>query len=94
MAKDSSTNNCKHCEKVMEYLANWISNPVANGPGKRLYSIQEAAKYLGRGPDSVRELIYAKELPIIKRGEDPQRGKVWIDVRDLDSWIEGHKRGN
>ncbi len=55
---------------------------------KRLYTIKESALYLGRGLDSMRELIYAGELPVVQKGE---RGKCWLDVYDLDSWIEKNK---
>ncbi len=55
---------------------------------KRLLSVPEAAIYLGRGIDAVRELIYRRELRVVQRGE---RGKVYIDKADLDTWIEKHK---
>lgn len=57
-------------------------------PDKRLYTIKEAATYLGRGQDSLRELIYAGELPVIQRGD---RGKQWLDIEDLNSWIDHNK---
>jgi hypothetical protein len=56
--------------------------------GKRLYTIPEAAQYLGRSPYSMRTLIWNGELPVIKNGEG---GKMWIDVIDLDLWIDRNK---
>ena len=55
---------------------------------KRLFTLKEAAHYLGRGLDSTRELIYGGELPVVQRGE---RGKCWLDIKDLDSWIDNNK---
>ena len=59
-----------------------IGSPVS--PFKRLLTLAEAAKYLGRGQDSFRELLYAKELKCIQKG----RGKIWLDILELDQWIE------
>lgn len=63
-----------------------ISSPAGI---KRLYSIREAAHYLNMGEYGVRELIWANELPHIQR---VPRGKVLIDVKDLDRFITKHKR--
>ena len=61
-----------------------ITNPMR----PRLLSLKQASKYLGRGEDSMRELIYARVFPVVQEGE---RSKMWLDVRDLDSWIEDRK---
>lgn len=53
---------------------------------KRLYTIPEAAVYLGRSIWSVRELIWKGDLPSIKVGR-----RVHLDVKDLDVFIEQHK---
>jgi len=53
---------------------------------KRLYSIQEAAVYLGRSTWSVREMIWAGKIPYIKDGK-----RIFLDIRDLDDWIEKNK---
>jgi excisionase family DNA binding protein len=65
--------------------AHRIDNPV----GRRLLTLKEAAAYLGRSVDSMRELIYSRSLPVIQLGE---RSKVWIDIIDLDAWIEQQKK--
>ena len=51
---------------------------------KRLLSLKEAAEYLGRRPDSMRELLYSHELRCIQKGS----GKIWLDIRELDRWID------
>ncbi len=53
---------------------------------KRLYSIPDAAVYLGRSTWSVRRLIWSGELPEVRAG-----GRVHVDVRDLDEFIDRHK---
>lgn len=70
-------------ERLTKYKAA-RKNP--KGPAKRLYSIFEAAFYLGRTVDALREMIYAGKLPFIKDGR-----RVLLDVRDLDAFIERSK---
>ncbi len=53
---------------------------------KRLYSLPEAATYLGRSTWSVRRLIWSGELPSVRAG-----GRVHVDVRDMDEFIEKFK---
>ena len=64
--------------------AQGTTNPVR----QRLLSLKQASKYLGRGEDSMRELIYARVFPVIQEGE---RSKIWLDISDLDSWVEKKK---
>ena len=60
------------------------SNPLS----KRLFTVKEAAEYLGRSPYSMRSLIWSGEIPYIKNGEG---GKIWLDINDLNSWIDQNK---
>lgn len=53
---------------------------------KRLYSIPEAAKYLGRSVWAVREMLWAGKMPFVKDGR-----RVLLDIYDLDKWIEQSK---
>ncbi len=53
---------------------------------KRLFSIPEAAVYLGRSTWSVRHLIWNGELPQIKAGR-----RVHVDLQDMEEFIERHK---
>lgn len=53
---------------------------------KRLYSLPEAATYLGRSTWSVRRLIWSGELPQVRAG-----GRVHVDLRDMDAFIERNK---
>ena len=53
---------------------------------QRLYTAQEAAEYLGRSLRSVRELIWAGKLPVVKVGR-----RIRLDLYDLDDFIELNK---
>lgn len=53
---------------------------------KRLFSLKEAAFYLGRGLYGVRELIWAGRLPVVRDGR-----KMFLDREDLDHYIESRK---
>ena len=62
-----------------------ISSPK-NTLKKRLLTVKEAGEYLGRSIWSVRELIWAGSLPIVRVGK-----RIHLDIIDLDKWIEQHK---
>jgi len=54
---------------------------------KRLYTLKEAACYLGRSDWSVREMLWSGKLPYVKDGK-----RIFLDIRDLDEWIDGTKK--
>jgi excisionase family DNA binding protein len=62
--------------------AQGIYNPLS----KRLYTLNEAAKYLGRTLWSMRELVWAGKIPIVRDGK-----RIFIDFNDLDSYISKNK---
>lgn len=53
---------------------------------KRLFTLPEAAIYLGRSIWSVRRLIWNGDLPQVRAG-----GRVHLDLRDLDDFIDKNK---
>lgn len=53
---------------------------------KRLLTVKETAIYLGRSVPSIRELIWAGKLTIVREGR-----RMHCDIYDLDKWIEKHK---
>ncbi len=57
-------------------------------PRQRLYSVKDAAVYLGRTVWGVRDLIWSHELPVIKSGRG---SKQYIDVNDMDAYIDRNK---
>jgi len=64
--------------------AQGIYNPL----GKRLYTLKEAAQYLGRPVWGIRELIWSQVIPVVK-----QSGcrKMYLDVNDMNALIEKNK---
>jgi excisionase family DNA binding protein len=61
-----------------------IKNPLP----KRLYTIKEAAEYLGRGVWGVRDLIWKGILPVVKMEGGK---KLYLDIRDIDLFIDKNK---
>ena len=62
------------------------ARPVLN---RRLLRSVEAADYLSVSVWTLRRLIQNGELPVVQHGE---AGKFLVDIRDLDGFIERHKR--
>ncbi len=53
---------------------------------KWLYSIPEAAAYLGRSVWSMREMVWAGKLPAVRDGR-----RIFIDLEDMNRWIAQNK---
>ena len=56
-------------------------------PLKRLYTLKDAAVYLGRPLWSVRELIWSGRLPYIQ-----DKRKMYVDLYDLENYVEDNKQ--
>jgi excisionase family DNA binding protein len=57
---------------------------------RRLLRSAEAAAYLHVSPGTLRTLIQAGEIPIVKVGDNGH--SPWlVDVRDCDAWVERSK---
>ena len=55
----------------------------------RLLDVPAAADYIGRTPSALRHLISRGAIPCVRRD-----GRVQLDRRDLDNWLElGKTRG-
>jgi excisionase family DNA binding protein len=59
---------------------------IANPLPKRLYTLPEAAQYLGRTLWSMRELVWAGKIPIIRDGK-----RIFVDINDLDLYISKYR---
>lgn len=59
---------------------------AAAPPRKRLFTIPEAADYLGRSIWSIRRLIWGAVLPSVR-----VQGRVHIDLVDMDELIQRSK---
>lgn len=75
---ESQDINIAHVNKV---------NLQDNRFSKRLYSIKEASIYLGRSPWTVAEMVRIGKFPYIPDGK-----RKFLDVQDLDRWIETNKK--
>ena len=61
-----------------------ISNPLE----KRLYTLKEAAFYLGRSEWGMRDLMWKQLIPVVR---EPGARKVFFDRSDLEKYIEKNK---
>jgi excisionase family DNA binding protein len=52
----------------------------------RLFTAEQAAVYLGRTKEAVEHMIAGGKLPVVR----PDR-RVFLDVQDLDRWIDANK---
>lgn len=55
---------------------------------KRLYTVDEAAIYLGRTACAIREMIWAGKLPVVRSDR-----RVFIDLKDLSAFVRRNKFG-
>lgn len=61
----------------------------AQPTSKRLVRLKEGASYLSVSPWTLRRIVQAGEIPIVKIGGE---GSPWLlDRQDLDSFIDRHK---
>jgi excisionase family DNA binding protein len=52
----------------------------------RLLTAEQAGAYLGRTKEGVEHMIAAGKLPVVRADR-----RVFLDVRDLDRWIDTNK---
>lgn len=55
---------------------------------KRLFTLKEAAAYLGRSEWGMRDLVWKRELPVVKSAGGR---KIFFDVHDLEAYINRNK---
>jgi len=74
-------------EKVAERLQNGDRGGSANGEVRpRLLTVEQAAVYIGRTKDAIQHMIASCKVPTVRSDR-----RVFIDIRDLDSWIDENK---
>jgi len=52
----------------------------------RLLTVDQAATYLGRTKTSIQHLISERAIPVVRHDR-----RVFLDIRDLDGWIDAAK---
>ena len=70
--------------KTVTYLENKIQKSTS--PAKRLYTLKEAARYLGRSEWGMRELIWSKKIPVVREVR-----KIYLDINDLEEYVNRNK---
>jgi len=77
-------------DRLLELLAEKLANKLARDPSllPRLLTIDQAALYLGRTHEAMRQLASSGKIPtvLVER-------RVLLDRLDLDRWIEDNKTG-
>ncbi len=74
--------------KTKQYQESNKPHGIPSPVRKRLYTLKEAAEYLGRSEWAMRELIWAAKLPVVR----PCGGrKIFLDIEDLDGFIAQNK---
>lgn len=73
-------------DSLVDAIAQRVVARLRQTEGPRLFSVNEAARYLGRTPKAVRHLIAAGTIPAVREG-----ARVHLDRADLDRWIEMRK---
>lgn len=53
----------------------------------RLLTADQAATYLGRTKEAVQHMIFEGKVPTVRTDR-----RVFIDIKDLDAWIEDNKQ--
>lgn len=56
-------------------------------PQKRLFSLEDTSIYLGCSMGFIKSMLDNGKLPFIRDGK-----RVFIDIRDIDIWIERNKQ--
>jgi len=80
-------------DAVMDALADRVAVKVRhelaqNGTSvkPRLLTAEQAGVYLGRTKEAVEHMIAAGKLPVVRADR-----RIFLDVRDLDCWIDANK---
>ncbi len=94
---DNSAKASKRCtidlDSVVDELADRVvaklEQRLAGGHAmtpQRLLSVEQAAEYLGRSKASVQHMVASAKIQVVRADR-----RVFLDVRDLDAWIEQNK---
>ena len=73
-------------ERVAAKLREQPADPDRTAMKPRLLTAEQAGAYLGRTKEGVEHMIAAGKLPVVRADR-----RVFLDVRDLDRWIEQNK---
>jgi excisionase family DNA binding protein len=74
-------------DRVADRLAERFSASGARAVSPRLLTVEQAAGYLGRSKASVQHMVSERVLPTVRSDR-----RVFLDIQDLDRWIDRHKK--
>ena len=89
-------NGCFNIDALLDALADRVAAKVraelaqaGNGAAirPRLLSVEQGAAYIGRTKEAVQHMVSDGKIPTVRADR-----RIFIDVQDLDSWIEEHKQ--
>ena len=73
----------QYFEEVAARLERRLDQRIPNGSAKRLFTVSEAAAYLGRSENAIKLLIHRGKLPVTRIDSKSQ-----IDKKALDKLID------
>jgi excisionase family DNA binding protein len=73
-------------ERVAAKLRDQTAESGGAAMKPRLLTPEQAGAYLGRTKEGVEHMVAAGKLPVVRADR-----RVFLDVRDLDRWIERNK---
>ncbi len=73
-------------DALADAIAARVIEKIRDPDEARLFTVDEAARYIGRTPKALRHMIATKSISVVRDG-----GRVHLDRSDLDLWIEMHK---
>jgi len=73
-------------ETVSETVAALARESAAASVKRRLFTVEEAAAYMGRSEEAMQHMIAGGKIPTVRVDR-----RVFVDVRDLDKLIDNHK---
>jgi excisionase family DNA binding protein len=73
-------------EKVATRLQNGYQGMAQGEVRPRLLTVEQSAVYIGRTKEAVQHIIASGKLSTVRSDR-----RVFIDIRDLDTWIEENK---
>ena len=82
-------------DEVLDALADKVAQRLRDGGAfgentsirPRLLTVEQAALYLGRSKEAVQHMVSSGKVPTVRSDR-----RVFIDVEDLDRWIQEHKQ--
>jgi excisionase family DNA binding protein len=74
-------------EKVAARLQKGDQGMAHGDVRPRLLTVEQSAVYIGRTKDAVQHMIASGKLSTVRSDR-----RVFIDIRDLDAWIEENKQ--